>query len=270
MAAPVETFDLGFNDDGYQALPELPTETTDSNDVVDTDITTSVRRDGLWAQSQREVEEQERVVAPKKEDVHDLEIRQTFLHGTVEAKRELLRSSDRARLVYAQLTLDENDMGQAAAMMGAGKSKGARAAIPWEFQDVMNKKKKLRQERAIAGGDRTCKGVTICLGKKVKVYDIDAKLDIAVLGAGVVNKTLTRAVGVNTATCVELPHLAIGPLTGKKVYAWYGPGITSRNDRARKLVGGEPVVGGNVLFTVQEEDLTEEVLCAVEKLYLGK
>ena len=77
-------------------------------------------------------------------------------------------------------------------------------------------------------------------------------------------KYTERIFNIPDAIEMSCSRLALGPLTGKSIKAWYDPSITSVNKRATKIVGFK--MGGGLLLIIDYEDLEEETFLAAERI----
>lgn len=102
---------------------------------------------------------------------------------------------------------------------------------------------------------QTKKAVIITPSRQMKTKNVPVNFTVESANSSL---NAISAVGM---TCSQL---CIGNLSEKTIKIWYDPTISNKNKRATKIAGFE--IGGSLLITCDEGDLTEEDLSTVEQL----
>lgn len=121
-------------------------------------------------------------------------------------------------------------------------------------KEIKEKFTEVKKELAALSKVETKKAILITSSRQMKTKNVpkDFSEDSA--------KSILNCTTVVGMSCTRL---SVGNLSGKTIKVWYDPNVLSKNKRATKIVGF--LVGGSLLITCDEEDLTEEDLLPIEQ-----
>lgn len=116
------------------------------------------------------------------------------------------------------------------------------------------------QQRAMRVSNKnasTQRAILITASRKLKPRDISLIS---------IQSSVPHIINSSSGTAVEIScsRLALGPLSGKTIKAWYDSHRPGKNKRASKIVGF--AISGELLIIMEEGDLTEADFLAAEKL----
>jgi hypothetical protein len=120
----------------------------------------------------------------------------------------------------------------------------------------------LMQQQAIAKGLRNTSHKDIADSQQVLLINTSRQVKIRQLTTAKISESAATILHTQAPLEISCSRLAVGPLAGATIKAWYDPTCAGKNKRASKLVGFP--IAGDLLIVLEGGDLSEKDLVTVE------